>query len=79
MSFIDSFKKLSREKKIIMAVSATVVVAAVVVVCIVLSRSKYLATTMRLLHAGDRCLRSWASLPSSNSSDFVKKLQPRCE
>jgi len=51
MSIIDSFKKLSREKKIIMAVSATVVVAAVVVVCIVLSRSKYLATTMRLLHA----------------------------
>ena len=51
MSIIDSFKKLSREKKIIMAVSAAVVVAAVVVVCIIISRSKYLATTMRLLHA----------------------------
>ena len=51
MSIIDTFKNLTLKKKIIMAVSAAVVVAAVVVVCIVLSRSKYLATTMRLLHA----------------------------
>ena len=51
MSIIDTFKNLTPKKKIIMAVSAAVVVAAVVVVCIVLSRSKYLATTMRLLHA----------------------------
>ena len=50
MSIVDKFKNLTREKKIIMAVSATVVVAAVVVICIVLSRNKYLATTMRLLH-----------------------------
>ena len=49
MSIVDKFKNLTREKKIIMAVSATVVVAAVVIVCVVLSRNNYLASTMRLL------------------------------
>ena len=49
MSITDKFKNLTREKKIIIAVSATVVVAAVVVVCVILSRNNYLASTMRLL------------------------------
>ena len=49
MSITDKFKNLTREKKIIIAVSATVVVAAVVVVCVILSRNYYLASTMRLL------------------------------
>ena len=49
MSVTDKFKNLTREKKIIIAVSATVVVAAVVVVCVIVSRNNYLASTMRLL------------------------------
>ena len=48
MSIVDKFKDLPKQKKIIIGVSAFVVVA-VAVVCIVLGRSNYLATTMRLL------------------------------
>ncbi len=49
MSITGKFKNLTREKKIIMAVSAAVVVAAVVIVCVIISRNNYLASTMRLL------------------------------
>ncbi|MBO6009183.1 MAG: hypothetical protein J6P70_02495, partial [Ruminobacter sp.] len=48
MSLTDSFKKLSKLTKIIIAAAAVAVIAAAVI-CIVIARSGYTATTMRLL------------------------------
>ena len=48
MGLVDKIKSLSPKMKLIMSVALVALIAAVVV-CVVLSRSKYLATTMRLL------------------------------
>ncbi|MBO4449185.1 MAG: FecR domain-containing protein [Clostridiales bacterium] len=49
MSLNDKARKTSRENKIAAAVILSVVVIAAAVICVIFARSKYLATTMRLL------------------------------
>ena len=49
MAPANAFKSLSKQKKILIACALAAVVIAAAVVCIMLVRSRYLATTMRLL------------------------------
>ena len=49
MAPANAFKSLSKQKKILIACALAAVIVSAAVVCIMLVRSKYLATTMRLL------------------------------
>lgn len=49
MSIDENVRKTSRQKKIAIAVIISAVVLAAAVICVIFARSKYLATTMRLL------------------------------